>query len=103
MDYEEVIERIEYNNSHCDRFEDCKYNAECGECAEALDITIKALEKQIPKEPVAHYIYVGDEAVIDAYNCKNCGTEVGVNYTDGHKKREHHCDCGQAIDWSEVM
>ena len=49
----------------------------------------KALEKQIPKKPLKNYG--------GGYRCPNCQMKhfnpdwIGVK----------HCDCGQALDWSD--
>ena len=51
--------------------------------AEAIDVTIKSLKKQIPKKPLD-------------YCCPNC---QGLLYIDDTR----HCpDCGQALDWSDT-
>ena len=48
------------------------------------DIAIDAVLKQIKKFPDK----VGNE-----YFCHRCGNKVG--------KYEHHCECGQGIDWRD--
>lgn len=54
------------------------------ELAEALDLAIKALEKQIPKKQTPDM------------RCPNCGHSV---YNDSYK----FCmKCGQVIDWSDT-
>ena len=63
----------------------------------AIDIGIKALEKQIPKKPT----YEGDgywygQLVYDTWVCPNCGKGYEVDYDN----YDHCPDCGQAIDWS---
>lgn len=51
--------------------------------AEAYDLAIEALEKQIPKKPYWEY---------GGYHCKSCGIDVLSD--------EYFCPlCGQAIDW----
>ncbi len=79
----------------------------CPKCGEPLpeecvfceiDMAIKALDRQIPKEPR----FEGDgywrrELVYDTWFCPNCDADYEVG-TDTHK----YCpNCGQAIDWSE--
>lgn len=57
----------------------------------------KALEKQIPKKP----------AVFDDYSqgrytvafCPNCKKILGLL---NMAKIDEHCDCGQALDWSDT-
>ena len=61
---------------------------------EVCDIAIEALEKQIPKKPIIwdeRTHYAPDEW---GYECPCCGNR-DIDYS------EHHCECGQAIDWSE--
>lgn len=64
----------------------------------AIEIAIKALEKQIPKKPD----YEGDgywngELVYDTWICPCCGKHYEVDY------EEYDCcpKCGQKIDWDE--
>ena len=68
---------------------------------EWLEKSKEALEKQIPKNPVkknpiaysktrdgkCHYDY--------DYHCPLCDKKLYNNL-------EHHCPCGQAIDWSDA-
>ena len=59
--------------------------------AEALDVAINALEKQIVKKPIfyAHNYY-----------CSVCNSLVGNNEFEW--KRFKYCDtCGQKLDWSD--
>lgn len=63
--------------------------------AEALDVAIQALEKQIPKKVVKD----GKRS----YKCPCCGesakTETGDSFID---YRLDYCDgCGQKLDWSD--
>lgn len=65
----------------------------------ALDEAIKALEKQVPKQPqiIANkYPYRYSDVRDDPYDtvCPACGEELD--------EFEHHCKCGQLIDWSDV-
>ena len=66
---------------------------------EALNVAIKALEKQIPKK-------VHEEAWI--YTKCDCGYEFSRHHGDGyytvpyHKKTNYCPKCGQKLDWSEV-
>lgn len=53
-----------------------------------IDIKL-ALEKQIPKKP-----YLDNEnGLYEKEYCPTCHRSLFPN--------EHHCECGQAIDWSE--
>ena len=59
-----------------------------------------ALEKQIPKKPVKKnpICYAktkdGQELYAYDYHCPMCDTKLKTN--------EHHCPCGQALDWGET-
>lgn len=108
--------------------------------AEALDIAISAIEKQIPKK-VIYYVeyydnhdwYKTENGKIDIWQldvghhngprCQRCGHMFCVNCVDDYEKEinepcviehkgcpacgeelismEHHCRCGQMLDWSE--
>lgn len=60
---------------------------------DAIDIAIKALEKQIPKKPI--WERLGDSLsnadIITMCPCCHKGIE----------EDEHHCECGQLINWSK--
>lgn len=62
-----------------------------------LKIIKEALEKQIPKKPIIwenrHYFSPtpNDDW---GYECPCCGNQE-IDYP------EHHCNCGQALDWTE--
>lgn len=66
--------------------------------AEALEVAIGAVEKQIPKKPIKKNPICyektkdGQECFAFDYFCPNCNKKV--------KLFESHCDCGQAVDWS---
>lgn len=57
---------------------------------EALDMAIEALEKQIPKKPKLD----NDNGIYETEHCPNCNRQLFPN--------EHHCRCGQALDWSDT-
>ena len=64
---------------------------------ELMNITIEALEKQIPKKPIYWEEQYYDSPVPNdnwGYECPCCGNQ-DIDYP------EHHCICGQALDWSE--
>jgi predicted RNA-binding Zn-ribbon protein involved in translation (DUF1610 family) len=58
--------------------------------AEALDVAIKALEKQIPKKPLNDY----------CWHCPNCEEEVYWDTECGQQKFRYCHNCGQKIDWN---
>lgn len=62
---------------------------------EAVSMAIKALEKQIPKQPIfwENKYYFSPTPNDDwGYECPCCGNQ-DIDYP------EHHCICGQALDW----
>lgn len=65
---------------------------------EIFETAIKALEKQIPKEPINityNYQSVLSYPYVKYWNCPNCH----IQHSD---EIALFCDnCGQAIDWSE--
>lgn len=61
---------------------------------EALHMGIKALEKQINKNPIIKGV------LKDWYVCPCCGDELCKKYD--YDKRYANCHwCGQALDWDE--
>jgi hypothetical protein len=69
--------------------------------AEALDVAIQALEKQIPKKPIFDY-NLSD--TLSKFHCE-CGKTIKVNHDAGimdNNDAPNYCsDCGQKLDWSE--
>jgi hypothetical protein len=62
-----------------------------------LKIIKEALEKQIPKKPIIwenRYYFSPIPNDDWGYECPCCGNQE-IDYP------EHHCDCGQALDWTE--
>lgn len=68
--------------------------------AEALDVAIQALEKQIPKKPIRH-------AVWEDFKCPACGSTEIRPYDTEYREYDKDCefeycsDCGQKLDWSD--
>ena len=64
----------------------------------AMKLAVEALEKQIPKKPLIWRGIKTPESPIPfddwGYECPCCGNQE-IDYPD------HHCECGQALDWSE--
>ena len=79
MTYEEAIRAIESNRPTSG------YRILC----EALDLAVEALEKQIPKKPYKDR----ENGVYYKEHCPNCHRSLFPN--------DHHCVCGQAMDWSD--
>lgn len=67
------------------------------ESIEALKVGIAALKKQIPKRPLIWENKNYDSLVPNddwGYECPWCGNQ-DIDYP------EHHCVCGQALNWEE--
>lgn len=66
---------------------------------EALDLAVKALEKQVPKKPLySDYDDNGDGKIIPyKAKCPVCGYEFEFGYWNDEDN--HHCICGQRMDW----
>ena len=62
-------------------------NKDCRMSAEAMNLAIEALEKQIPKKPYKD----NENGVYEKDHCPSCHRSLFPN--------DHHCKCGQAIDW----
>ena len=66
------------------------------DCESYIGMTLaEAIEKQIPKAPVADHIYAGGINAIDfkIFVCPLCGEQVDHKYCP---------TCGQKIDWEAV-
>ena len=69
--------------------------------AEALDVAIHALEKQIPKKPRKTDSYRGIFRRIYAYVCPTCGNAC-LEKQENERQDTMFCwNCGQKIDWSD--
>lgn len=56
---------------------------------QALTVAVSAIEKQIPKKP-----YIDNEnGVYEKEYCPTCHRSLFPN--------DHHCRCGQRINWSD--
>ncbi len=68
----------------------------------AIDVAIKALEKQMPKKPV---LIFGEKVV--AKHCPTCGAWINrtIRIKNDYKiicpQMQHCYNCGQAIDWKD--
>lgn len=68
--------------------------------AEAIDVAINALEKQIPKKPEYEADgYADGELVYDYAKCPICGHDFEYGINDWGC--EYCSDCGQKLDWSD--
>lgn len=68
--------------------------------AEALDVAIQALEKQIPKKPIMKQYF---EDLEDEYLCcPTCGEILTDRIPADNKTFYFYCmNCGQKFDWSD--
>lgn len=68
--------------------------------AEALDVAIHALEKQIPKKPIMKQYF---EDLEEKYLCcPTCGEILTDRIPANNKTFCFHCmNCGQKLDWSD--
>ena len=74
--------------------EELKSEFICPEIKYAFKASIKALEKQIPKEP----IQIGDAYGVKYGKCPNCRDQV----THFVKGKEKYCEvCGQRLLWED--
>ena len=83
MTIDEAIKRLDRN-----AYRTTCYGNRVVEHEENL-IAIQALEKQIPKKPYKD----NENGVYEKDYCPTCHRSLFPNY--------HHCECGQAIDWSD--
>ena len=68
--------------------------------AEAIDIAINALEKQIPKKPIMKPYFEDMEE--EYLCCPTCGEILTDRMPFENEDFYFHCmDCGQAFDWSD--
>ena len=67
---------------------------------EVFKVAVDALEKQIPKRPIIwlERDYFSPDPYDDSwgYECPCCGAR-------DIDEDEHHCICGQELDWSEIV
>ena len=82
MTYEEAIKNINALNAVCGQkgLYDTEFES-------TLGLAILALEKQIPKKPYKD----NENGVYEKEHCPSCHRSLFPN--------DHHCECGQAIDW----
>lgn len=83
MTYEEAIKTIEIAIAEVEWNYPMDY-------AIAFEMAISALEKQIPKRPYLD----NDNGIYEKEYCPTCHRSLFPN--------DHHCICGQALDWSDT-
>lgn len=93
MTPQEAIQFLKETIAGCHILRDRQLKAVC-------EVSINALEKQIPKKPIkkSPICYEktkdGTEFIAYDYFCPDCNKQI--------KATEHHCKCGQALDWSDT-
>ena len=93
MTPQEAIHFLKETIAGCHILRDRQLKAVC-------EVSINALEKQIPKKPIKKnpicYEKTKDGIEHFAYDyfCPDCNKQI--------KATEHHCHCGQALDWSDT-
>ena len=76
--------------------------------ASIKDLAIKALEKQIPQKPILKETKCFDGSADDfVFVCPVCNRTICREPEDDviayYIKEEYpHCNCGQALDWSDT-
>ena len=77
------------SDDDCDNCEYCYSQGNFGEQKEAFQMSLQALEKQIPKKPYKD----NENGIYEKEYCPICHRSLFPN--------DHHCICGQAIDWRD--
>ena len=68
--------------------------------AEALDVAIQALEKQIAKKPIMKQYF--EDLEDECLCCPTCGEILTDRIPADNKTFYFHCmNCGQKFDWSD--
>lgn len=68
--------------------------------AEALDVAIQALKKQIPKKPIMKQCF--EDLEEEYLCCPTCGEILTDRIPADNKTFYFHCmNCGQKLDWSD--
>lgn len=100
MTYEEAIQILNKNRELC-MFnpltgDNKPMNEDCRLSASALDLAIKALEKQIPKKAYDIDYDINRETI--SFDCPSCLSSLYAE--DELENVGYCCVCGQALDWS---
>ena len=89
-------EAIEEFKERLELIEKC-YRGENEDYKQALELGVKALEKQIPKKPIVEYKNTNDYITEIEWKCPICRT----NYIELVPCGEWCNNCGNRIDWSD--
>ena len=77
------------NEKLCDNCDLCYAQGNVGQHIKSIEIAIQALEKQMPKKPYKD----NENGIYEKEYCPICHRSLFPN--------DHHCICGQAIDWRD--
>ena len=88
-------EAIEEFKQRLELIEKC-YRGEVEDYKQALELGVKALEKQMPKKPIINHINTNEDVTEIEYTCSVCGT----NFVELTPCEEWCSYCGNKIDWS---
>lgn len=106
MTASEAIERIDEVLESEYRFDETLGYQLTSDDFEWLEKAKQALEKQIPKKPLVKiHRYIGsDDDFTSQYYCPVCNILITNEDTNGFYagRKQKHCDCGQALDWSDI-
>lgn len=101
MTPQEAIQFLKETIAGCHILRDRQLKAVC-------EVSINALEKQIPKKPILKETKCFDGSTDDfVFVCPVCNRTICIEPEDDviavYIKEEHpHCNCGQALDWSDT-
>lgn len=107
MTEQEAIKDLKFiRDAYKNLSEEIKTKADlCRHYAEALEMAVEVLEKQIPKNPIKTNIYEGERAEIlkkrgainpEIFKCPVCKKIIDPGYSNNYCKK-----CGQRIDWEQ--
>ena len=81
-----------------DRLELTDYRKQVPEYYKAMELAVKALEKQIPKKPTEEQIDFEEFVCI----CPTCKYTCEYGFEDFRDRKYEYCPmCGQKLDWGE--
>lgn len=93
MTQQEAIKRIQKHN----KIHSKKERNHAIYITEALNMACEALDMQIPRKPITQEEY--------SFICPICQQDLGITQEDisiYDMTPPRHCECGQALDWSDT-
>ena len=97
---EQAREILNEQEELMDYYDDTDIEEDVKNYREALQMGADALALQEPKKPI--YEHLDGLSLPVPYRCPTCGEKIATY--DGFARctiKEHHCKCGQKIDWSD--